>query len=147
MSTDSTCGTPPPACREGPVHDHPFDFTSTIVAGELTNIRYQEDPFGTEYRRERYSPGDEESRTRDTIKLSGTETTLTAGDHYCQLAHELHDSRQLPGTVTIIRWAFKDVSELTVCTRGDGAWVSAQSRPAAPEEVARITATALDLFD
>jgi hypothetical protein len=140
-----------PCSRVGaaPIHDHPFDFTSTIVAGELTNIRYQEDPFGVEYRRERYSPGDEDTRTTDTIRLSGTATatTLTAGDHYCQSAHELHDSRQVPGTVTIIRRTFKDVAKLTVCSRGDAAWVSGQSRPAAPEEIQRIAATALDLFD
>ncbi len=132
---------------EPPVHDHPFDFTSTVVAGELVNTRYEEDPFGDEYRRERYSPPDEDLRRTDTVRLSGTATTLRAGDRYSQLAHELHDSRQLPGTVTIMRRTFHEVAELTVCRRGEGTWVSGQSRPAAPEEVARITATALERFE
>jgi hypothetical protein len=131
---------------EPPVHDHPFDFTSTIIAGEITNTRYDENPNGVEYRRTRYSPPNEDARTTDTVRLSGTATTLTAGGHYSQLAHELHDSRQLPGTVTVIRRAFKDVRELTVCRRGEAAWVSGESRPATSDEVKRITAGALELF-
>jgi len=51
-----------------------------------------------------------------------------------------------PGTVTIIRWTFTDVPELTVCHRVDAPWVSGRSRPAAADEVKRITAAALDLF-
>ena len=39
-----------------PIHDHPYDFTSTVIVGELTNTRYVEDPSGDEYCRERYSP-------------------------------------------------------------------------------------------
>jgi len=137
-----------PSCSVGdpPVHDHPFDFTSTVIAGEMTNTRYEENPAGVEYCRVRYTPPNEDARTADTVRLSSRATTLTAGDRYTQLAHELHDSRQVPGTVTIIRWTFKDVPELTVCTRGDAAWVSGQSRPAALEEVKRITAMALELF-
>jgi hypothetical protein len=27
-----------------PIHDHPYDFSSTIIVGELTNNRYEEDP-------------------------------------------------------------------------------------------------------
>ena len=131
-----------------PVHDHPFDFTSTVIAGEMTNTRYEEDSDGVEYRRVRYTPSNEDARTADTVRLSGAATTHNAGECYSQLAHELHDSRQAPGTVTIIRMAFTDVPEpeLTVCTRGVVPWVSGQSRLAAPDEVKRITATALELF-
>ena len=38
-----------------PVHDHPYDFTSTVIAGELTNALFDEDPAGDEYVRCRYS--------------------------------------------------------------------------------------------
>jgi len=131
---------------EPPIHDHPFDFTSTVVVGEMTNTRYDEDPSGVEYCRLRYNPPNEDARRADTVRLSGTATTFTGGRQYSQPAHELHDSRQLPGTVTIIRRTFKDVSELTVCSRREAAWVSGQSRRAAPDEVKRITATALELF-
>ena len=132
---------------EPPIHDHPFDFTSTVIAGEMTNTRYEKDPRGVEYYRVRYTPPNEDARKIDTVRLSATATTFTAGSRYHQLAHELHDSRQLPGTVTIIRRTFTgDSPELTVCNREESAWVSGQSRPATPDEVKRITATALELF-
>jgi hypothetical protein len=132
---------------EPPIHDHPFDFTSTVIAGEMTNTRYTEDPLGAEYHRVRYTPPNEDDRRRDTVRLSGVATTHRAGSRYHQLAHELHDSRQLPGTVTIIRRSFTGTaSELTVCNREETGWVSGQSRPAPLAEVKRITATALELF-
>jgi hypothetical protein len=138
----------PASCvGDPPVHDHPYDFTSTVIAGAMTNTRYEEDPSGVEYRRMRYSLADEAARTVDSVRLTGAATTFTAGDQYVQLAHELHDSRQAPGTVTIIRMTFKtDVTDLTVCTRGEVPWVSGQSRPASPGDVKRITTAALDVF-
>jgi hypothetical protein len=138
---------PDASVGEVPVHDHPFDFTSIVIAGAMTNTRYEEDPSGVEYRRIRYSPENEDARTLDTVRLSGTATTFTPGEEYSQLAHELHESRQVPGTVTIIRRAFHEVPELAVCTRGEVPWVSGQSRPAPADEVKRITATALERFD
>jgi hypothetical protein len=129
-----------------PIHDHPYDFTSTVVVGELTNTRYVEDPIGVEYRRERYSLDEEDDRRADTIHLGGISTTFGAGDHYHQLAAELHDSRQVPGTVTIIRCRWRDRTELTVCRPPGTAWVSARARPASPDEIKRITAMALDRF-
>jgi hypothetical protein len=129
-----------------PVHDHPFDFTSRIIVGEMTNTLYEENGCGIEFIRTRYSPTDEEDRRTDTVRLSAVRSTYTEGDQYSQLAHELHDSRQVPGTVTVIRMAFKDVSGLTVCHREESAWTSGRSRPATGDEVKRITNTALDLF-
>ena len=138
---------PSASAGEPPIHDHPYDFTSTVIAGEMTNTRYREDPLGTEYIRVRYTLPNDDDRRTDTIRLSGMATTHTAGSQYHQLAHELHDSRQLPGTVTLIRMTFKtDVSELTVCNREAVDWVSGRSHPAALADVKRITATALELF-
>jgi hypothetical protein len=137
-----------PRCSLGdpPVHDHPYDFTSTVVVGELTNTRYAEDPVGVEYRRVRYSPPVEDARTIDSVRLCATATVLRAGDEYSQLAPELHDSRQVPGTVTLIGMSFRDPRPLTVCTAGDAPWVSGQARLATPDEVNTITGAALDLF-
>src|SRR6478672_4814868 len=95
---------PDGAVGDPPVHDHPFDFTSTVIVGEIVNTRYVEDPSGAEYVRERYSPADEDRRRSDTVRLAGTSETLRAGSRYRQWAHELHDSRQLPGTVTALRF-------------------------------------------
>ena len=102
---------------------------------------------GADYRRIRYSPADEDARCADAVRLSGTPTPYESGDEYAQQAHELHTSVQLPGTVTIIRMAFRPASELSVCTVGDVPWVSGQARPATAGEVQRFTATALEWFD
>ncbi len=137
----------PESCvGEPPVHDHPYDFTSTVVAGELVNTRFHEDPDGVEYHRTRYTMGDEDDRWTDTVRLTGTATTLVAGDRYGQRADELHDSRQQPGTVTVIRQSFRpETSVLTVCRREEG-WVSGRSRTPTPDEVTRVTAAALAWF-
>jgi hypothetical protein len=86
-----------------PIHDHPYDFTSRVIAGELTNTLYAEDPAGDNYVRFRYSLGAEDQRRSDTVKLSATPETFAEDGEYSQLAHELHVSWQEPGTVTVIR--------------------------------------------
>ena len=131
---------------EPPVHDHPYDFVSTVIAGQITNTRYEETASGNQYSRVRYSTSDDGVRRTDTVRLSATSATLTEGDQYAQFAHELHDSRQEPGTVTIIRCMFKDVAELTVCLRGGDRFVSGQARPATLDEVKQITTRALSWF-
>jgi hypothetical protein len=128
------------------IHDHPYDFVSRIVVGELTNMRYVEDPRGSKYVRDRYSPPDEELRTTDMVQLSSTSETYRERDEYAQSAPELHDSRQLPGTVTILRMTFRDVRELTTCRSEDDQWVSGLSRRATADEVRDIAAVALDWF-
>jgi hypothetical protein len=42
--------------------------------------------------------------------------------------------------------AFRNVSELTVCSRGEEDWISDHSRRATPEEVHAVIATALEHF-
>lgn len=134
---------PDDAAGDPPIHDHPYDFTSTVVVGELTNTRYVEDEAGVEYRRERYSTIDEDDRRVDAVRLHGTSTTFGPGETYEQRAAWLHDSRQLPGTVTVIRCTWHEPTELTVCQRPGAPRVSALARAATPDEVARITASAL----
>jgi hypothetical protein len=129
-----------------PIHDHPYDFHSTVIVGELTNTRYVEGPTGDTYCRERYAATNESDRRTDAVRLAGTSTTLGPGDHYHQLAGELHDSHQIPGTVTIIRCTWRNRPELTVCHRPGAPWSSGRARPATTDEVTRITAAALDLF-
>jgi len=131
---------------EPPVHDHPYDFVSTVIAGAITNTRYRESPSGAEYSRVRYLASDDRVRSTDSVSLSATSATLREGEQYAQLAHELHDSRQEPGSVTIIRCSFKDVAELTVCLRDEDTFVSGQARPATLDEVKHITTSALTWF-
>ena len=129
-----------------PIHDHPYDFTSTIIAGEMTNTRYEEDSAGDEYVRFRYSPGAEGERRSDAVRLSSTSTIFTTGGRYHQLARELHASWQQPGTVTSIRCRWAETPELTVCIRDEGSWCAGQGRDAKPEEIKGFTAKALEWF-
>jgi hypothetical protein len=133
---------------DGPpvIHDHPYDFVSRIIVGELTNIRYTADPSGEKYLRERYSPGNEDLRSADYVQLLGQHEVYGEGDEYAQKADELHDSRQLPGTVTVIRCTLLDKNELTVCRAEDAPWVTGMSREATAAEVKEITAQALSRF-
>jgi hypothetical protein len=139
-------GPPSETIKEPPIHDHPFDFISTIIVGEITNTRYKEDSAGTKYFRFRYSPAEENSRQSDTVRLSRTSTTYIEGGHYQQLAHDLHDSRQLPGTVTLLRRSFKEVEKLTVCFSQPDLWISGKARPATYQEIKRMTSKALEWF-
>jgi len=129
-----------------PIHDHPYDFTSEIIVGELTNTRFEEDPAGVEYIRFRYPPADEHLRQSDIVRLSGTPTAFNENGQYRQLAHELHASWQLPGTVTAIRCSWVEVSHLTVCLRGGDPWRSGQAREATRDEIKTFAARALDWF-
>lgn len=129
-----------------PVHDHPYDFTSTVIAGEMTNTRYREDEEGDDYIRFRYAPPDEHLRRADKVRLSAAATTITAGGDYRQLAHELHASWQLPGTVTVMRCSWVEVPELTVCLRDEASWRSGQARDATRDEIKAMATKALDWF-
>jgi hypothetical protein len=137
----------PTACvEEAPVHDHPFDFTSTVIAGQITNTRYEESATGVAYQRDRYAPPSEDERAVDTIRLSARSTTFTTGERYSQRAGQLHSSSQILGTVTLLRRTFTDVGRLTVCRPPGSPWVPGRSRPASAAEIRRITAAALDLM-
>jgi hypothetical protein len=132
----------------GPViHDHPYDFASRVVVGELTNVRFHQDPSGTKYLRERYAAPHEDRRTTDFVQLAADDVeTYREGDGYAQLAHELHDSSQAPGTVTLLRCTFREVAELTVCRPESDPWVSGQARTPTSDELSAITGQALAWF-
>jgi hypothetical protein len=137
---------PSSSAGDPPIHDHPYDFESTVIVGELTNTRFIEDPQGEELTRFRYSPGEEDQRRSDKVRLSGRSQTLREGDAYSQLATELHESTQQPGTVTLIRCSWVDERPLTVCLRDERSWCSGQARDATPHEVKSFVSTALQWF-
>jgi hypothetical protein len=131
---------------EPPVHDHPYHFTSTVMAGEMTDTVFEVDPAGDEYVRFRYSPGAEGERHSDAVRLSAKRTIFNEGSQYHHLAHDLHTSWQEPGTVTAIRCQWVETPELTVCVRDEGSWRSGQGRAATRQEIKGFTAKALEWF-
>ena len=137
---------PTVATAEPPIHDHPYDFTSTVVAGELTNTRFLDDPAGDEYVRFRYVPPAEDQRHADRVRLSAVSEVLRAGDDYRQFADELHASGQEPGTVTVMRCSWRSPGPLTVCVRDESLWSSGQARDATRDEITSFAAKALAWF-
>jgi len=137
----------PSSCEgEPPVHDHPYDFTSTIIAGEMANARYEVDPAGDEYVRFRFPPGAEGERWSDPVALSSATTVFAEGDQYRQLAHELHAGWPQPGTVTAIRCRWVVRPELTVCVQDKASRCSGQGRDATRQDIQAFTAKALEWF-
>ena len=105
--TGSTSGTPTAAWVTHPSTTTPSTSPPPSSPERSTTPATTEDPSGDEYHRERYSPPNDEIPGEPTPSASsGTPTTFGAGDPTTSRAHELHDSRQTPGTVTIIRWTF-----------------------------------------
>ena len=104
---------------EPPVHDHPYDFKSKIIVGEMTNTRYVEDPAGDEYVRFRYSPAPRTSGGRDTVRLSAAPETFDEGGRVPparpRTPRELATARH--GDGDSLPWV--EPRELTVCLRDE----------------------------
>lgn len=126
------------------IHDHPWHFNSLIVAGELHNERLKEcrpwsqDPAATHMKRS-IVPGIGLRRAGDgddvPVRLvsAGIERHF-AGGVYHQQADEIHESRPVRGTVTVIgrKRVGADVARSYYPVGSD--WTSAEPRVATPEE-------------
>lgn len=141
------------------IHDHPWGFTSTVLAGTMQNVRYWEDAAcpGTEcrdcgdYQRIRIRCGvggcavsEIESAALHRLNIE----RYGAGEVYSQDAEELHRSFPSRGAVTIIERHFTgaDRDHANVYWKS-GPWVSAEPRPATRAEVQHMTELALSRWD
>jgi hypothetical protein len=85
------------------IHSHPFDFTSTIVVGEMRHTRYQFRPEGAvyEFQRRRISGeffGETERCGLEPLPVE----RYVAGDTYSILSHEIHSVAPADGTITLV---------------------------------------------
>jgi hypothetical protein len=141
--------------KVSPIHDHPWDFTSQVIAGELINQRYTsghryegyvDDIYKTVSIRCGEGGCALSPITRSILHRAQPEHYLS-GDTYSQVATELHESLPQDGTVTVISRVFGPDRDLArVFWRGTEGWVSAEPRPATTEEVKAIVTNALDLW-
>ena len=132
------------------IHDHPWDFTSTVLWGKMVNMRYFE-TLGTRYTRYTHHSGQivcgpnpsvsgpvDIKRVRLGMDMP---CAYEPGFSYTQLAGDLHSSSPVDGTVTICRRtpAFGRSSEHARVYWPLGTdWVSAEPRPATNDEVLDI---------
>lgn len=132
-----------------PVHTHPWDFVSYVVAGRLTNIRYSEDVLGRglPHFRRTIRPG-EQLEVIGADELVGlrrlSEDVVRERGWYFQDASEIHESRPDPGTVTLIKRHRRNLPDTarTYYPLGQQ-WSSGEPRAATPEEVRDICRLAL----
>lgn len=131
------------------LHDHPWSFSSLIIAGRLVNTRYAKIPHATPNFMEQTILCGEGGGLRGSpspVYLSAQPSELyLEGDSYFQSAPEIHRSAPEDGTVTLIERRFEwDRDHACVYWRKGEEWVSAEPRPATPDEVLRITRNSLD---
>lgn len=140
-----------------PLHEHPWDLHSTIVAGTLYNTRYV-DVSGMPY------PGNLKlpvSKYNGAVIKCGegactltdvkpfflemqTSETYFEGQSYTQTKDEIHKTDAEDGTVTLVFRRFYPERDKARVYWTVGEFVSAEPRRATEEEIQRITKTALD---
>jgi len=141
-----------------PLHEHPWDLHSTIVAGTLYNTRYiNTDPndqftWDVESKRKVYNGavikcGEGACTLTDVKPFSLYEMpreTYFEGDTYTQTKDEIHKSDAEDGTVTLVYRTFYPEREKARVYWETGQFVSAEPRRATEEEVKTITKRALN---
>lgn len=150
------------------IHNHPWDFESTIIVGSLRNVRYYSDdetrpiPFTVEEAKVMNAKpathhvgqilcGPGGYILPDSIKEAYLEISQVdeykAGERYVQHSNEFHNTVFQNGTVTIVERAFKEDTEHAKVAFGlDGRWESAEPRAATEEEIQLGIRAALALF-
>lgn len=130
------------------LHTHPWDFTSRIVVGKVTNVRYERhgegQPFWEQLIRCGAGGGLCDLPIAAALMARAPEV-YTAGQIYHQRAREIHETSYEDGTVTIIARAFKeDPDHARVFWPLGENWGSAEPRPATPREVEDIVSRSLE---
>ena len=137
------------------IHTHPWSFTSEVIAGAVTNVRYAR---VLEYEsQETLDMPLVESRIlcgegggligfpQNVWLRRGEQELYFEGESYAQSAEEIHRSIPSDGTVTIIRRTFgTDVDHASVFWERSKEWGSAEPRPPTREELRGITGAALE---
>jgi hypothetical protein len=129
------------------MHTHPWNFRSYIVAGELYNTLYEvDDNDGLPYKQQSIFCGvggglvDSPQNVNLAVK---SKMFYRERETYSELAHEIHISEPIGGTVTIVKREFLDDADHALVFWKDGDWVSAEPRAATNEEVIDITSYSL----
>lgn len=136
-----------------PMHTHPWDFTSHVIAGVVEQYRFREVdpadalPSSMYYRyRVQCGPGGGIVGGDPTVvhlHCLPLETYMP-GHVYHHLAEEIHHSIPENGTVTLVERRFrKDTEHADVFVPMGQEFVSAETRDATPDEISRITGNAL----
>jgi hypothetical protein len=123
------------------IHTHPWDFTSRIVVGVMRNTRFMEGR-GNPHMKSQIGCGVGGGLVGTPERVSligGFPERFSGGGVYHQRATEIHASDYDDGTVTVVTRAVRgDPDHADVYWPDGEQWVSAEPRPATPDEVASI---------
>ncbi len=134
------------------IHDHPWDFESLIVTGELRNVRLTRPISMRETMRGlvmehaviKPGPGGGKLENKGNLVLClCDEERYVAGQTYRQKAAEVHLSDPEDGTVTINKRERVGEDLARVFWPYGKQWVSAEPRPATTDEVLDIVGASL----
>jgi hypothetical protein len=133
------------------IHDHPWDFTSVIVAGEFANQRYNM----TRHAGSSFEPthafttiktgeggGLEKSAYGACVLEPRYEELYEPGDVYGQRADEIHETKFVDGSVTLNQRT-GDTEHARVFWPWGTHWVDAMPRPATAEEVSAAVSNSI----
>lgn len=131
------------------VHDHPWDFHQWTLAGEITNIRY--DIGGGNGRQFEYQTiqcgvgGGPVSKPAPIMLTPRPPEVYHVGDTYFQTADEIHETKYLDGSVSLIDRNFhEDTEHARIFWPAGTEWITAEPRPATADEVRLMVRKALE---
>ena len=135
------------------LHDHPWDFTSYVVAGYIVNTRYSRVPAAIDHKtylapsgatkwqhvRIRCGPdGGVAGEPGELLLVANVPEEIKEGEWYAQHAHEIHDTVPAGGTVTIIRRTkLPDPDHANVYFPMGQPWVSAGGAVVASSDIVK----------
>lgn len=140
------------------LHTHPWDFTSHVMSGAITDRVLEEVSWegAHQYLRQCIvcgpapEPGmDMRTGTPQAVLLTQMSArTYVTGEVYSLRRHQIHESIPKSGTVTMVeRMFYEDTERAFVYHRPGRPFVSAEPRPATADEVARMREVALDRWE
>jgi hypothetical protein len=140
------------------IHDHPWDFTSLVVAGEMENRRYymrREPVAGVSLRAPTHSyttirtgvgGGLIKAEPQHCVLVPFSRESYSPGDTYAQRASEIHETKFKDGSITLNE-RIGDTEMARVFWPFGTSWVDAIPRPATQFEVDRtVNASLVEWF-
>lgn len=126
------------------IHNHPWNFESTVIAGSLHNVRYCSGTTPYSFGLIKPGPGGGLLQELGIVNLDNCFPEIyREGDSYTQYHDEIHISQPTDGTVTLnLRTRVGEDTAHVYWPSGTD-WVSAEPRKATDAEVNDITGAAL----
>jgi hypothetical protein len=136
------------------IHTHPWDFTSEVIVGRVTNHIltkvYASRMWPATHQEQLIRCGTGScsvGQARDVHLAKMLPVTYVAGQSYVQKSHQIHESVPDRGTVTIVSRRFKEDAEHAYVYFPLGApWGSSEPRKATYDEIDRMCGKALKVL-